>query len=113
MAELNLDYIYLATEEKRIENQFTAAFPNKIITNKRTYYDEMFYKKQMTEIYQVFDNRNNAIYEDGLSYLSSMYLLSRCNALIAGNCGGATSALYLNDGKYEYWHLFNLGLYQL
>jgi hypothetical protein len=111
MTELDLDYIYLATEEKRIENQFNEAFPNKIITNRRTYYDEMFYNKQMTEIYQVFDDRKSAIYTDGLQYLSSVYLLSKCDAFVGGNCGGSTSALYLNDGKYKYWYLFNLGFY--
>ncbi|MDR0507244.1 MAG: hypothetical protein LBH32_10600 [Dysgonamonadaceae bacterium] len=55
-----------------------------------------------------FDNVEFA----GISYLSSICLLSRCNALIAGNCGGSAAALYINNFKYEYWHLFNLGLYK-
>jgi len=111
MQELGLDYIYLATEEYRIVKQFEAAFPDKIIVNKRTYYDEIFYQNNCTDIYQVNFERENDIYLKGLEYLASIWLLSRCDALVAGNCGGSTSAIYLNNGKYRFWHLFDLGLY--
>jgi hypothetical protein len=111
MSELNLDYIYLATEEYRIVKQFEAAFQGKIITNKRYYYDEVFYGNNYTDIYEIHNNRANEIYERGIEYLSSIWLLSRCDALVAGNCGGSTSALYWNNGNYRYWHLFDLGFY--
>ncbi len=109
--ELKLEHIYLATEEKRIVEQFKSVFPNRIIVNKRTYYDEIFYNNNLTDIYQVQFERENDIYLKGLEYLSSIYLLSKCDTLIAGNCGGSTSALYLNDGNYKYWKLFDLGFY--
>lgn len=111
MIDLNLEYIYLATEEYRIVKQFEAEFPGKIIVNQRTYYDEIFEQMNYSEIYQVQFHRENDLYWKGLEYLSSIWLLSRCDALIAGNCGGSTSALYLNNGKYKYWYLFNLGMY--
>jgi hypothetical protein len=53
----------------------------------------------------------NEIYNRGIEYLSSIYLLSRCDALIGGNCGGSISALLMNGGKYEFTEIFNLGLY--
>jgi hypothetical protein len=111
MADLGLDYIYLATEEYRIVEQFEKVFPGKIIVNNRVYYDKLYYSNKFDEIYQVQFDRENDIYLKGLEYLSSIWLLSRCDALIGGNCGGSSSALYLNNGKYIYWHLFNLGLY--
>jgi hypothetical protein len=111
MIELDLEYIYLATEEYRIVKQFEEVFPSIVIVNKRTYYDDIFLRDHCTEIYQVHFDRENDIYLKGLEYLSSIWLLSRCHALVAGNCGGSTSALYLNNGKYIYWHLFDLGLY--
>lgn len=111
MTELQLDYIYLATEEYRINKQFEAAFPQKIIINKRYYYDDVFYKNKFTDIYQIHGNHESEIYERSLEYLSSIWLLSRCDALIAGNNGGSTAALYLNNGKYKYWKLFDLGFY--
>ncbi|MCL1868325.1 MAG: hypothetical protein FWF72_05200 [Paludibacter sp.] len=111
MNELNLDFIYLATEEYGIYKQFEEAFPQKIIINKRFFYDESFYTNQYDYIYQIHGDHENEIYIRGLEYLSSICLLSRCDALIAGNTGGSTAALYLNNGKYCYWKLFDLGFY--
>lgn len=111
MRELTLEYIYLATEEKRIVDQFEKEFPGHVIVNKRSYYDEIYYNNNLSEIYQVNFDRKDDIYLKGLEYLSSIYLLSRCNALVAGNCGGSCAALYMNNMKYEDWKLFDLGLY--
>lgn len=112
MKEFNLDYIYLATDEKAIEEKFQKEFPGKILINKRTYYDEQYYNNEdITLIGQVKFNRENDDYYKGLEYLSSLYILSKCNALIGGNCGGSCAALYMNNGKYEDWDIFNLGLY--
>jgi len=111
MQELHLDYIYLATEELRIVKEFENVFPQKIIVNKRHYYDEDFYQNEFTDIYQVYGKHEDEIYERGIEYLSSIYLLSRCDALVAGNCSGSSSAVFLNNGKYRFCHLFNLGFY--
>lgn len=45
-------------------------------------------------------------------YISSVFLLSKCNELIAGNCGGSRAAIYLNNGKYKKVKLYKLGLYE-
>lgn len=106
-----LDKIYLATEELSIYNEFNKVFPGQVIVNKRQYYDVIFNSKRMEHIYQVQFDRENDIYLKGLEYLSSLQLLSRCNVLLGGNCGGACAALYMNNMKYEHVELFNLGLY--
>lgn len=115
MNELNCEYIYLATEENAIYKQFQAVFPNRVITNQRKYYDEYYSlhnQDQRKLISAVHFDRENDSYNKSREYFSSLYLLSRCNALIAGSCGGSRAALYLNYGEYEYWHLFNLGVYE-
>lgn len=109
------DYIYLATEEKAMEDSFKDAFPGIIITNKRHYFDKDYYKHIEKKEYigisgLVLDNVSE-IFEEGLEYLSSIYLLSKCKSLIGGNCGGSNAAIYLNDGKYEERIIYNLGLY--
>ena len=53
------------------------------------------------------EKNNN--YLMGLEYLSSIILLSRCTSLIGGNCGGTMAALFFNDSRYEYTHIFDLG----
>lgn len=112
MSKFGYDYIYLATDEKRIEEQFKKVFPNKVITNKRKYYDDIYYSNDNIKLIgQVHFNRDNDDYYKGLEYLSSLVILSRCSALIGGNCGGTSAALYMNNMKYEYTYIFNLGLY--
>lgn len=109
--EDSYDAIYLATEEKKIRDQFCQAFPGMIMENKRQYYDDIYYKENIQYIKDVHFDRENNNYWTGLEYLSSILLLSRCTALIGGNCGGAMAALFFNNGKYQYTHIFNLGLY--
>ena len=36
------DAIYLATEERKIRDAFEKAFPDKILENKRVYYDDIY-----------------------------------------------------------------------
>lgn len=90
------DYIYLATEEEKYELQLKTLYPGKILTNKRVY-DE---KESERHGHQA-----------GLEYLSSMYLLSRCNMLIAGLCGGSQAAILMNQHKYEHLYVYDIGLY--
>lgn len=114
-ARINTEYIYLATEEKRICDLFEEAFPGKIIVNQRCYYDE-FWKLSKeygsdVRISWVHNDRENDDFYKNLEYLSSIYLLSRCTSLIGGSCGGTQAALWMNENQYEFVHLFNLGLY--
>lgn len=104
--------IYLACDERRVEEKFREAFPGKILVNKRVYYDE-FYRpgEEVKVIGDIHLNRERDDYRRGLEYLSSLILLSRCRSLIAGNCGGSNAAIYWNGGKYEMWYLFDKGFY--
>ncbi len=115
VVEMSVQYIYLATEEAAVVNMFNERFPGKVITNKRNYYDayyDLYKGSETARISAVHFERENDSYYKSLEYLSSINLLSKCCGLIGGNCGGSRAALYLNDGKsYEYYHLFNLGLY--
>lgn len=109
--EFGYEYIYLASEEKLVEDLFEANFPGKVIVNKRVYYDEIMKLNNFQNAWQIHTNNELEIKARGLEYLSSIYLLSKCNALIGGNCGGSMAALFMNDGGYTYWKLFDLGLY--
>ena len=111
MKELRMDYIYLATEEKKIEERFEQEFPGKILINKRSYYDN-YYANKCTYIREVNFERENDSYYKGLEYFSSIVILSRCQALIGGNTGGSCAAMFMNNMKYEYAHLFDLGCYR-
>lgn len=114
MDELKCEGIYLATEEQTIYEMFLDAFPEKVFINQRQWFDG-YYDLQKNHPFSFIDavnfDRIDDNYRKGLEYLSSMNLLSKCTALIGGTCGGGRFALYMNNGKYEYSHLFNKGVY--
>lgn len=106
----NFDYIYLATEERRIEERFRDVFGYKVLVNKRQYFDDSFYSlnPDTARISQVGFGRKRDSYYKSLEYLSSINLLSQCDALIGINCGGTRAALFMNDQKYEFHELYQL-----
>ncbi len=116
MEEYKCEFIYLATDEEKIKDEFDKIFKNQVLTNKRHYFDK-FYKLKTdsggedTRISWVHFNRENDSYYKSLEYFSSVNLLSKCNVLIAGSCGGSRMAMYLNNNQYDYCYLFNKGMY--
>lgn len=108
MSKYNYDKIYLATEEEAIYDQFVLAFPNKILVNKRTYYDKAMKEQNVKWIGQVNFDRENDNYLKGLEYLSSIIIVSRCKALLGGNCGASNMALLYNGEEYERFKIYDL-----
>ena len=104
------DKIYLATEAESIYEQFAAAFPGRLLVNKRSYYDKAMAQQSVKWIGQVQFDRENDSYWKGLEYYSSINILSRCSALLAGYCGASNMALLLNDEHYERFYIYDLGI---
>ena len=104
-------YIYLATEEEDYQKLFEKVFPNMVLTNQRHYIGNQYWNSSSSHCYKVNLDIDNENYTKGLEYLSSLEILSRCDSLIGGNCGGTMYALLRNNDAYEYCNIFNLGLY--
>lgn len=98
-------YIYLATEEYANEKILRDYFPDMIIVNKRTYYDNINYEQGLSNV--KMDKKKSI---RGMEYLSSVNLLSKCDSLLAGQCGGSFAAYYMNGGKYRYCYFWELGI---
>lgn len=102
-------FIYLASDSEHIVHIINNRFQNiKIITNKRVYYDKYDFKN--TNLANTTVEGATEFFRN-ISYFSSINLVSRCDSLIAGLCCGSQLALIMNNNKYEYVHLFNLGYY--
>ena len=106
------EYMYLATEDSKFDEAFREEFKAKMLVNKRKYYDKIFDSQNLELIKDVHFDRENDEYLKGIEYLSSLYILANCKALVAGNCGGTQAAVFLNRNKYEKKYIFDLGLYK-
>lgn len=112
MSVHNYEYIYLATEDAIFFNIFREKFGDIVLTNTREYYDEEYKKLgENALLFSVNLGRDNEQYKKGLEYLSSILLLSKCNALIGGHCGGSDMAIYFNNCEYEYVNIYDCGVY--
>ena len=110
------DGIYLASDEEKTEQMLKKALPDiQIYTNKRHYLSALFEdaknKKESTILTDVMEENQVDLYTYGLEYLSSLYLLSKCESLIAGNTLGSSAALFLNGNQYRFYKLYDLGFY--
>ena len=106
----DVDYIYLATEEKRIFKLFSNRYRGKVIQNTREYIDDVYYNNNCSYIGEV--DKMIDVKDSMKTYLSSMNILSKCDYLVAGNCGGTLLASIWNGGNYIKAFIFDKGVYE-
>lgn len=111
MEQNGTDYIYLATEEKKVADIFRDKYGSVLLENKRKYFDEIYENSSINMVSQVSFNRENDDFIKILEYMSSVNILSKCNCLVAGLCGGSEAAVYFNGNKYSVTYLFDKGVY--
>lgn len=100
--------IYLASEDAIVCEKFKGVFGDKLIISAEDKIRDTS-EQYLNSIYQ---KNNIDIYKHTLNYLASIYVLSKCNALIAGRTSGSIAAYILSDG-YEYSSFYNLGRYRI
>lgn len=103
------DYIFLATEDNSILDEFKNHFGERLLYNKQERYSSDTKGKALSQIHK---KRKQDHYYRGLEYLSTIDLLSKCDSLITSDVGGARIAAWKNDGKYNNLYVFNLGKYE-
>lgn len=111
MKKEGLEYIYLATEEKKYADAFKERFGDIVLENKRNYFDVLYETGSLTMVSQVSFDREDDDFLKILEYMSSINLLAKCNSLVAGLCGGSEAAVYFNGNKYTTTYLFDKGIY--
>lgn len=108
METFDYQYIYLATEDKRIFDLFKKHFGEKLLSNNQ----KLISNTNNVKYISLLDYKNGLKSElDVLNYLSSLYILSKCNAIIGG-CTAGTIGAYMMSEKYEYEYFWNLGFYK-
>lgn len=102
------DKIFLATEDENIFKRMQEYFGNRLIFCQEHRVTDSS-GKWLNELYDSDDYQKvkKAMMKE---YLASIYLLARCDALIAPVVGGTLGAMRIK-GKYEKLFLFQLGIY--
>lgn len=106
MEQYQCTYIFLATEDQSIFHAVKEQFGDKLLAIETTRYTT----SGSQNINDMCSGREADRYLKGKEYLLSVWLLSQCNCLVAGNVGGTHGALLMSPG-YEYSYVFDLGLY--
>lgn len=113
----DLQYLYVASDEKSIVDYLNKRFPGRVLINQRVYYDEVEnydfskYNTDGTDLDAGCFSRENNEYLIGIEYISSINLVAHCSCFVGGACGGTTAALLLNNNKYQESYVFQLGRY--
>ncbi len=102
-------YIFLATEDETIYERFLERYGDRLLTSGQELYHSNTKGKALSQIRK---KRKHDYYYRGLEYLTTIYLLSKCDALIASRVGGTIAAVWWNQGSYNNTYLFDLGKYE-
>lgn len=108
MLQNGFEYVFLATEDQRIYNAFDDAFGNKLLFSGQKLYDGMNGKKFLSEL---STNNYSEKWHNIVDYFSTIYILSKCDGLLAGLTCGSICA-YLMPNAYSYTYFWNLGRYR-
>ena len=99
------DKVYVATEDQNNLDALKNEFGDDLL-----YIDQPRLKSVSTYLNLDEEFTKREPYQIGLDNLKSIYLLSKCNGLIAGRTSGTVGAMVLSKG-YEFTHIFSLGRY--
>src|SRR5262249_54981584 len=105
----NCSHIFLATEDSDIFNRLNEKFARKLLYVEQRRYSSKEFEK-VNAISQVESDSTSDKYKLALDYLSSIYILSKCECFIGGVCGG-TQGVYLMSKGFKYDYLWDLGIY--
>lgn len=103
---LDIEYIYLATEDSTILQLFKDEFGIKLL-----YIDQKRLSNTKDAFISDMDIKLDDKIKMNMDYMASMNILSRCDYLIGGRTSGTIAACLMNN-KYKYKYLWDLGLYQ-
>lgn len=110
MLDWNLDYVFIASDNDYSIQAFRAAFHDRLLVfeRMRTEFGKEYEMDKEKEMY-----KKENLFQTSLDYLTEMYLLSCCDALIGSITSGFRFAIVQGFGKYEHLEIItNEDLYE-
>ena len=105
------DYIFIATEDEEMFNLFKNNYGTKLICN-QTERINVTNGKWLNELFDTYYGKKHCKKDGMMEYLISVYLLSRCNSLIAPGVGATLGAMLMKNEPYEHLHLIQMDSYE-
>lgn len=106
LTEHKCNKIFLATEDKNIEQTLKNTFGDLCVTFDKKFVDYV----QGKPITACRIDRENDNFLQGKEYLIEMLLLSKCNSLVLARSFGAVGVMMLSEA-FEHTYFFNFGRY--
>jgi len=107
MAEHGFDFVFLATEDQNIYSTFINHFGKRLLFSGQKLYSGTMGKKFLSEIPVASYSEK---WQNIVDYYTTIYILSRCDGLVAGVTCGSICA-YLMSERYSYKYFWELGRY--
>lgn len=98
--------IFLGTEDEDIYTKFREKYRDQVVTNRQQF---IAYHGEHS-IGKLLRTNVKDLKGEGMEYLVTIALLSRCNCFVGGHTSGSIGVMLLND-EFEYRYLFCLGFY--
>lgn len=97
--------IFVATEDSEILDWLKKRYGSRLL-----YTNQKRVSRVETYLYENKEFTDRDPFERGIEYLTSIYLLSKCNGLVAGRTSGTVGTCIMAD-NYEFRYIFSLGRY--
>ncbi|MCI8852330.1 MAG: hypothetical protein HFI32_02345 [Lachnospiraceae bacterium] len=106
--EFGCTKIFLATEDPEFAERFRETFGEMVVMNQRNFVN--YDPQKIKWINDYVEDTGDGQREKGLDYLKTIYILSKCDCLVAGRTSGSLGAYMMSEG-YEYAYFWDLGEY--
>jgi len=106
LAERGYDRVFLATEDSEILKLFREELGEKLIAA-----DDGCLEYKDGFLSETQNTQTKTKKQINLDYLTNIFILSRCDAIVAGRTSGTVGAALLTEG-WEYEYYFDLGVYE-
>lgn len=98
------DYVFISDDSDKYRGEFKKQFGDKVLFSGRKQANSAAnscgeFKRQVSQNPQEYT----------IGYLTDIFLLARCNSLLASECSTSQLACIINDNKYEYEKIYHLG----
>ena len=108
MSKYPVTKIFLATEDQGILNNFISRYGSGMLF----YVDqERIILNSDNVIADTYRNTGIDIKQNGMDYVTAMYLLSKCNFFLGGITSATRYISLMRDDEFEYEYIWNLGFY--